>query len=782
MNRRSPQSEVYSVDGAFLRCDSPSTSKFPCPSESDMTFDADDGFQSAWRILGAGSDGTVSSQKFIRMLAKDGILTMSDPRLKEVSDGLYAVDGVNKDVDLNFDQFYSIAHGSINFIGRILEGKLKIPDFEDFVLKLEIIFNKIAKVKDGANASYIPVLAEVDPNMFGMSVCSVDGQRWSIGDCEEPFSIQSCTKPIQYLMALQENGDEKVHYHVGTEPSGEQFNKLVLKAYGKTNPNKHGHQKERKIPHNPMINAGAIMCCSLIMSNWSMADRFNKVMTTWRKLCGSRIGFGNIVYLSEKATADRNWCLGYMMQEYSAFPTGTKLDRTLDFYFQCCSMEANCGQMAILASTLANGGMSPLSGERIFDPKHVRNCLSIMLTSGMYDYSGEWAFRVGLPAKSGVGGCVYIVVPNVLGIAIWSPPLDENGNSVKGILIAKELTSVFNFHHFDHLKASLCDKKRKNDPTLRTRQTHRKNTQAMLYAAANGDVKEMERLQYQGVDLFVKDYDARSSLHLACSEGHHRVVEYLVEKTEHLSKMEKVARLSPLDRWNRTPLDDAWSSDQPACIKILEKANAQRGTRQSSKGSFRVLNLGKQNSPYYGSKKSESSIKSLGELSKLDIKNELLDSRASYQTALSKRRSGDVTKKSSVLKEQDDGKRSSNSSSEKITKKTSSLKQTSSNSGEKKQIQSQGHIENFWAQDDAPGLARRKSWLYVDAGTKTNKQRTNKEPGARRTSVQNPEVVDDDDSSFTNSDSNSESKYVENDSLGTTPLVIPNKKREGEEL
>merc|ERR1719397_1546184 len=389
---------------------------------------------------------------------------------------------------MNIPQFEYIMADDINFINRILEGKLIIPDFEDFVLKLEIIYEKVKPLKGGANASYIPVLAKVNPDNFAISVCTVDGQRWSVGDYAEPFSIQSCTKPIAYLMALQEHGDEKVHYHVGTEPSGKGFNMLILKDYDK-NPRGIGHISGRKIPHNPMINAGAIMSCSLIMPKGTMAERFNRVMTTCEKLCGSRIPFGNTVYLSEKATADRNWCLGYMMQEYSAFPSGTKLDRTLDFYFQCCSMEANCGQMAILAASLANGGMSPLSGERIFDPKHVRNCLSIMLTSGMYDYCGEWAFRVGLPGKSGVGGCVYIVVPNVLGIAIWSPPLDENGNSVKGILVANELTSIFNFHHFDHLRATLCDKKRKIDPTLRTRQTHRKKIQAMLYAAANGDVK-----------------------------------------------------------------------------------------------------------------------------------------------------------------------------------------------------------------------------------------------------------------------------------------------------
>merc|ERR1719320_1312783 len=118
-----------------------------------------------------------------------------------------------------------------------------------------------------------------------------------------------------------------------------------------------------------------------------------------------------------------------MMQEYSSFPEGVKLKNTMEFYFQCCSLEANCNQMAQLAATLANGGASVMTEERVFDAKHVRNCLSIMLTSGMSTYSGEWAYKVGLPAKSGVGGGVWMVVPNVLGIAVWSPRIDENGNS-----------------------------------------------------------------------------------------------------------------------------------------------------------------------------------------------------------------------------------------------------------------------------------------------------------------------------------------------------------------
>jgi len=562
---------------------------------SDRTDNSEDHLEDTFRILDMGHTGYVSSQQFIEIMASNGIL-MDDARLVDVKQALAERDALHKDINLNLEEFRLICGETMPFITRILEGKLMVPDFEDFVMKLELIYDRVKRnVKSGHNASYIPELAKIPHDSFAISVCTIDGQRWSIGDHTTPFSIQSCTKPITYLMALQEHGAEKVHYHVGTEPSGKSFNKLVLKDFGNSSPNEHGHTKERKIPHNPMINAGAIMSCSLLMPHATMADRFNKVIDTWNKLCGSRISFGNSVYLSEKSTADRNWCLGYMMQEYNAFPQWSKLSKTLDFYFQCCSMEANCGQMATLAATLANGGTSPLSGERIFDPQHVRNCLSIMLTSGMYDYSGEWAFRVGLPAKSGVGGCVYIVVPNKMGIAIWSPPLDENGNSVKGVTVAQELIKIFNFHHFDNLRGNLVGKSKKHDPTLRTRQELLRQVQAMLFAAAQGDVREMDRLCMQGANLFAEDYDARTGLHLACSEGHHRVVEFIISKTKHLSPEDQQRALSPKDRWARTPLDDAISSDNPECGELLKAAGALRGAGPTQKcASFRVLNLKKQ--------------------------------------------------------------------------------------------------------------------------------------------------------------------------------------------
>ena len=165
----------------------------------------------------------------------------------------------------------------------------------------------------------------------------------------------------------------------------------------------------------------------------TMADRFDYVLQRWGQAAGGTMpGFSNPTYLSERKTADRNFALGYFMREKGAFPEGTDLVETLEFYFQCCSLELTAEAMSVVAATLANGGVCPLTGERVFQSGTVRKCLSLMSSCGMYDFSGEWAFRVGLPAKSGVSGVIMIVVPNVMGLVCWSPRLDENGNSVRG--------------------------------------------------------------------------------------------------------------------------------------------------------------------------------------------------------------------------------------------------------------------------------------------------------------------------------------------------------------
>ncbi len=337
-----------------------------------------------------------------------------------------------------------------------------------------------------------------------------------------------------------------MHRHVGREPSGVSFNELALNKDGR--------------PHNPMINAGAIMCCSLIRPEQEFADRFDHVMDTWQSLAGGeKVGFSNAVYLSERATADRNFALGYFMREHGAFPADTDLIQTLEFYFQCCSIELSAEQMAMVAATLANAGVCPATGKRVFSPKTVQHCLSLMYSCGMYDFSGEFAFSIGLPAKSGVSGALMVVVPNVAGFCIWSPRIDQHGNSIRGLEFCKRLIHHFNFHNYDNL-TSVTDKK---DPRRRREQAAIDGLTAIIYAASKGDLTAVKQLVATGVGIDNGDYDGRTPLHLAASEGHDKVVAYFIQQG---------AFVNPRDRWGGTPLADAIRHSHAEVVALLKQA------------------------------------------------------------------------------------------------------------------------------------------------------------------------------------------------------------------
>lgn len=231
---------------------------------------------------------------------------------------------------------------------------------------------------------------------------------------------------------------------IGQEPSGNNFNEICLD----------GNLK----PHNPMINAGAIMAASLIKPDMNLADRFDFIQSLFRRLAGGLyVGFNNSIYLSERAAADRNFALGNYMMDHDCFPSEIDLKESLEFYFQLCSMETSPNAHAVMAATLANGGICPITGEKVLSPDAVKHTLSLMLSCGMYDYSGQFAFKVGLPAKSGVSGAILLSVPNVMGILIYSPPLDGHGNSFKGLKFCDRLLERFKFHQFDLTSSTKID-------------------------------------------------------------------------------------------------------------------------------------------------------------------------------------------------------------------------------------------------------------------------------------------------------------------------------------
>jgi len=569
-----------------------------------------------------------------------GILS-TDPRLVELHSAIDGLDSITRAeltrlIPLNLEVFK-----------KLFYDKLAIPDFAFFKSKIQSFYDEVRLNCGGAVASYIPQIAKADPEHFGVSICTVDGQQMHLGDCNIDFSVQSCCKIVNYCIALEEHGGDVVHKYVGKEPSGQQFNAITLDKLCR--------------PHNPCTNAGAIMTCSLIgrqtdaidfepqrsekrdaecsneddtdalhprlqemtprgphrmrpsifasagipsatapglgspsnslnirrMSQsfqYSLAtprwlatfeaDRFELLSSIWKRLfAGAKIGFSNSVYLSEKSTGHRNYALGHFMFEQSpGFPPDTNLKAVMEFYFQCCSLEVTARKLSYVAATLANGGINPLTGDRIFEPETVRHCLSIMFVCGMYDFSGEFAFKVGIPSKSGVSGAIISIVPNVMGVCTFSPRLDAFGNSVRGIDFLTRLSHQFAFHHFDNPEVQ---NSRKVDPTKTMMKSSSYGSFApfnadnswissdglnselacfkILSYSAVGDLNALKRMYFRGCDLRIFDYDQRTPLHLAASCGHIEIVKYLMESKAYNA----VDAVSLKDRWGGNPLDDA---------------------------------------------------------------------------------------------------------------------------------------------------------------------------------------------------------------------------------
>ncbi|KAJ3325720.1 hypothetical protein HDV06_003522 [Boothiomyces sp. JEL0866] len=496
-------------------------------------------------------EGHINATDIVQFLKQSGLL-QDDPRLKSFYQSLMTSDHEFKR-NITIEEFAQMLSNSSNatLIEKAFQGNLIVPDFQDFCLRIKKLFIEVKSSvpsSEGKAASYIPKLANVDPNLFGLSVCTIDGQRYHIGDSHVEFSVQSCIKPLTYCFALEQHGTEKVHQHIGREPSGVAFNSLCLNS--------------ANLPHNPMINAGAIMACSLVKPNEPIYNRFEHVNDQLYRLSGDlKWGFSNIVYLSEKQHADSNFCLGYMMQGHNAFPEGTNLTETLDFYFQCCSLETDCNRIAIAGATLANMGECPTTGKKVFKSRTCRDSVSLMYSCGMYDYSGEWAFTVGIPAKSGVSGCIYAIIPDFGCISVYSPPLDTVGNSVRGVKFFSRLVEEFIFHNFDSLKQT--GTRVRINPRLNKVTSERQGKMAALYAAAEGDLIDLKRLIRSGVSPGTADYDGRTLLHLAASCGKGIIVKFLLRYPE--------VNVNAKDRWGGTPHSDALKAGHHLIAKMIEQ-------------------------------------------------------------------------------------------------------------------------------------------------------------------------------------------------------------------
>lgn len=298
---------------------------------------------------------------------------------------------------------------------------------------MDLAYEQGAAHAEGALADYIPELAKVEPDRFGVAIVTAKGRVYATGDTDTPFTIQSVSKAFSYCLALELAGTRAVRARVGVEPSGDAFNAIEFDPVTRR-------------PYNPMVNAGAITVAGILFESFG-ASAFEQVLERFSIAAGRALELDESVYRSEEATGHRNRAISHLLCASGAL--SLPVEPALDLYFRLCSVKVTARDLATMAATLSNMGQNPITGKDAFDLKAVRDTLSVMFTCGMYDYSGNWTCDVGIPAKSGVGGGIIGVVNRQLGIGTFAPKLDAKGNSVRGVHAMKMLSDELGLHAFE---------------------------------------------------------------------------------------------------------------------------------------------------------------------------------------------------------------------------------------------------------------------------------------------------------------------------------------------
>lgn len=305
-----------------------------------------------------------------------------------------------------------------------------VSPIEDYLHELR---ERFLRLDAGEVADYIPELATADPDLFGICIVTTEGNVYESGDSRDEFTIQSISKPFVYGLALEDNGRADILAKIGVEPTGDAFNSISL-------------DPDTGRPANPMINAGAIAAAGQVMGHDNY-QKINRVLEMMSAYAGRPLAMNEAVYQSESETGHRNRAIGYMLRNFDILEQDPVA--ILELYFRQCSVSVNCRDLAVMAATLANAGINPLTRKRAVRGEYVESILSVMGSCGMYDYAGEWIYRVGMPAKSGVAGGIVAVLPGRLGVGVYSPRLDCRGNSVRGIEVCNRISMDFNLHMFN---------------------------------------------------------------------------------------------------------------------------------------------------------------------------------------------------------------------------------------------------------------------------------------------------------------------------------------------
>ena len=300
----------------------------------------------------------------------------------------------------------------------------KAPDYQGAV---NAAYAKFKDLKEGKNADYIPALAEVDPNIYGIALVTVDGKVYTAGDIASEVSIQSISKVFTMAKVMDEQGADAIEKNMGVDATGQVFNSI------------NAVEQYRGSEMNAMVNPGAITATSMV-SGGDRATVWNKILAYYSDFAGRPLAVNQPVFKSEAETNQRNQAISMLMYAYGHIKENPL--QACDIYTEQCAVNVNAKDLAMMAATLAAGGKNPVSGKQVMNGANVPKVLAVMATAGLYDDSGKWLFQTGLPAKSGVGGGILAVSPGKFGVAVISPPLDAAGNSVKAQKTIAEISNA----------------------------------------------------------------------------------------------------------------------------------------------------------------------------------------------------------------------------------------------------------------------------------------------------------------------------------------------------
>ena len=318
---------------------------------------------------------------------------------------------------------------------RITREELKIAINEAYI--------SLKDNKDGKNADYIPYLANIDSKLFGIAVCMPNGEIITVGDCNYEFGIESISKVATAILVLKDYGSETLLDMIGADATGMPFNSILAILL------------ENEHPSTPLVNAGAISAVSMVRPVGNSRGKWEAIQQNIAELCGSEVHLIDELYRSESVSNHNNRAIAWLLKSYGRIYDEPEM--SLDLYTRQCSLGVTAKQLSVMAATIACGGYNPTTGKRIFPTTIASKVTSLIASVGFYEHTGDWMFSCGIPAKSGVGGCIIGVLPGILGIAAFSPPIDDAGNSVRAQLAIREIMKKLNLHIFNGERVMMAE-------------------------------------------------------------------------------------------------------------------------------------------------------------------------------------------------------------------------------------------------------------------------------------------------------------------------------------